>query len=362
MGAGNDGGAITCAASLSVSETLSHGKEGVRVHFPLKRWRLALSAAVAAIAVSVTFAAPAFAAEPGEADYWNNEMINNQSMQIASQGTLSEARNAGNLLEVWRGETNNNVWMSLNNGNAFTFGTTATSFSPTVVPYGSNQFMVIHVGTDNNIYYTNVWVNGDGSAGWNGSWNQVPDQTSSNAVSATQMGAGSSNILMMYRGTSNQNIYSTTYLGNIDGTIGWQPAEWVSEGTTFTAPGVAYNPVSGNVYAVVRGLDNQVWMNGLVNGQWGSWTVQGSLLTYAPPQIAANAQTGSMLVSAVGQSSNTPYYRAYTSYGAPRDYWSSDITGWQTVYAVGLALYGSMIYALFTGQNGLVYYKPAYNG
>ena len=75
--------------------------------------------------------------------------------------------------------------MSIDNGNPFTLGTTATYVSPTIVPWGSTGFMVIHTGTDDNIYYTTLWVNSDGSPGWTGAWYQVPNQTTDAAVSAS---------------------------------------------------------------------------------------------------------------------------------------------------------------------------------
>jgi hypothetical protein len=329
-------------------------KKGVLMHFPRKRWRLALMAVLAALAVSVTVAAPAFAAEPGESGTWNEEYVGNQ--QLEAQSTVSEARDGqGDLLQVWRGATNNAVWLSLNNENPYTLGTTATYVNPTVVPWGSNAFMVIHTGTDDNIYWTIVYDDGS----WDGTWWSVPGQSTDNAVSATQMGAGSYNVLMMYQGLSNNNIYSTMYQ-SADGAGGWQPAEWVSSGTTFAAPGVAYNPVSGNVYAVVRGEDNQVWMNSIVNGQWGSWTGQG-YDTYVQPTIAADGN-GNMLVSVVDENSYVPYYRAYDQNGNASGGWSQDITGWQTVYSVFLSVVGAAIYAVFTGQNGYVYYKQAYYG
>ena len=276
------------------------------MHFPRKRLRLALIAVLAALGVSVTVAGPAFAAEQGESGSWNEEYVGNQQLEV--RGHVTEARNAGELVQVWRGETNNAVWMSIDNGNPFTLGTTATYVSPTIVPWGNN-FMVIHTGTDDNIYYTTLWVNSDGSPGWTGSWYQVPNQTTDAAVSAAQMGAGSANVIMMYQGTSNNNVYSTTYLGGA-----WQPAQWVSGGTTFTGPGVTYNSVSATVFAVIRGEDNQVWMNSIVNGQWGSWTGQG-FYTYNTPQIGVNAATGNMLVSAVGEGNNIPNYRAYDRNG-----------------------------------------------
>lgn len=325
------------------------------MHFSRKRWRLALIAVLAALAVSVTYAAPAFAAEPGESGTWNEEYVGNQ--QLEAQGTMSEARDGqGDLLQVWRGETNNAVWLSFDNGNPYTLGTTATYVNPTVVPWGNSAFMVIHTGTDDNIYWTIVYDDGS----WDGTWSSVPGQSTDNAVSATQMGAGSYNVLMMYQGVSNNNVYSTMYLTTPENT-GWQNAQWVSGGTTFAAPGVAYNAASGNAYAVIRGEDNQVWMNSLVNGQWGSWTGQG-FYTYVSPTIAADAQSGNMLVSAVNENSYVPYYQAYDQNENALGGWSQDITGWQTVYSVFLSVIGTAIYAIFTGQNGYVYYKQAYSG
>jgi hypothetical protein len=59
------------------------------MHFSWKRWRLVLIAALTALAVSVTFAGPALAAEPGEWGSWSPETVNNHNMQVASQGTLT---------------------------------------------------------------------------------------------------------------------------------------------------------------------------------------------------------------------------------------------------------------------------------
>jgi hypothetical protein len=47
------------------------------MHFLRKRWRLAFLAALAAIAVSVTFTTQAFAAEKGESGSWNEEYVGN---------------------------------------------------------------------------------------------------------------------------------------------------------------------------------------------------------------------------------------------------------------------------------------------
>jgi hypothetical protein len=96
---------------------------------------------------------------------------------------------------VWRGGTNNTVWMSFNNGRPFQIGTTATNVAPVVAAFGPQSFMVIHTGTDGNIYYAIVFANGSSEQ----SWTPIPWQTTQMPLSAVQMGAGSGNVYMVYR-------------------------------------------------------------------------------------------------------------------------------------------------------------------
>src|SRR5690348_4282731 len=119
MAAGNDGGRSPARHRECVRDLEPRVREGVLMHFSWKRWRLALVGALAAIAMSVAFGGKAFAAEPGEWGNWVEEHVGSQ--YLAARGTMSEARNNGNLLQVWRGETNNIVWLSMNNGNPFQY-------------------------------------------------------------------------------------------------------------------------------------------------------------------------------------------------------------------------------------------------
>jgi hypothetical protein len=57
-------------------------------------------AALAALAISVGVAGPAFAAEPGESSTWNNEWAD---QDVTTQGTMSEAYNGNDHLDLWRG-------------------------------------------------------------------------------------------------------------------------------------------------------------------------------------------------------------------------------------------------------------------
>jgi len=326
------------------------------VHFSWKRWRLVLVAMLAAFAVSVAFAGEANAAEPGESGSWNEEYVGTDP--LSARGAVSEARNDAELLQVWRGATNNIVWLSYDNGNPFQLtnpdGTsTATYYSPTVVPYGQNSFMVFHTGTDGNIYYTTV----DPESGtWNGSWLAVPSQSTNMAVSVTQLGAGSTQLYMVYHSSNDDRVWGTLFDG-----YGWQGAQNIGEGSSPSAPSVTYQPFTGLTVAV-RGEDNQVWMSGSGSpyNQWSPWAPQGGY-TYTSPTVVANGQTGTVLVSYVDENTYRPSYRVYGVNGNPVGGWSQDITGWQTIYSVGLSVVGAAIYVLLTGQNGIVYYKQAYS-
>ncbi len=273
------------------------------MRFSWKRWWLAFMAVLAALAVSVTFASPSFAAEPGEWGSWSPETVNNHNMQVASQGTLSEARNGGNLLEVWRGATNNQVWLSFNNGNAFTLGgNTATYVSPTVVAWGSDSFMVFHTGTDGNIYYTPVY--GDGT--WEDQWIAVDWQTTNMPVSVTQLGPGSNDLYMVYRGVGNdQRVWGTRFNAADTAGGGWGDVENIGGGTSPSAPSVVWNNLAGTLNVATRGEDNQVWMNDGWIDDWNGWAQEGGT-TIDTPHIAAIATTGNMMMDYGGHRLHYP--------------------------------------------------------
>jgi hypothetical protein len=99
--------------------------------------------------------------------------------------------------------------MSINNTNPFTLGTTQTNNSPTVVAWGSNSFMVFHVGVDNNIYYTVV---NPSNQNWWGTWYPVPNQSTNMPVSVTQLGPSSQDLYMVYHANdSSDRVWGTQY-------------------------------------------------------------------------------------------------------------------------------------------------------
>jgi hypothetical protein len=324
------------------------------MRFSWRRWRLPLVAALTAAAMSLALAGPAAASEPGESGSWSPEWVGNQD--LSAHGSISQARNGGFLIDVWRGESDNQVWMSINNTNPFTLGTTATYNSPTVVPFGSNAFMVFHVGVDNNIYYTSVTPS---NRSWWGTWYSVPNQSTNMPVSVTQLGPSSQDLYMVYHANdSTDRVWGTQYQSS-GGT--WTAAENISGGLSPAAPVVAFNPTNYRIYVAARGEDNQVWTTySDRTGYWTSWVAQGGY-TYVSPGIAA-LPDGNMLLSNVDENSYRPTYRTYDRNGNPTGGWSTDNTGWQTVYPVFLSVVASAVYALLTGQNGFVYNKQAYQG
>lgn len=328
------------------------------MRFFRKRWRLALVAGLTAIAIPLALAGPASAAEPGEANSWNAEWVGNQN--LSASGPISEARNGPNgtyLLDAWRGATNNQVWLSLNNGLPFTLGTTATYYSPTVVPWGSDSFMIFHVGTDNNIYYSALTYNNGWT--WSGRWVAVPLQSTRGPVSVAQLGSGSYNLFMVYQSSNSDNVWGTYFDGA--GGSGWGDTTTIAGGLSPSPPSVAFNPVTQVLYVVAQGEDNQVWMTDDWGGNWNSWWGQGGQ-TNQSPSIAA-LPDGNMLVSMLG-GNGIPNYSTYNQYGYQTSGWSQDITDWQSIYSVALSVvaYASTVVALLTGLNGQAYWKSAYQG
>jgi hypothetical protein len=251
------------------------------------------------------------------------------------------------------------VWISVDNGNPFTLNnpdgtTTATYFSPTVVPWESAGFMIFHAGTDGNIYYTDI----DPISGiWAGSWSAIPGQTTNMAVSATQIGQQSEDIYLVYHSANDDHIWGTYFDGQT-----WAIPKNIGNGLSPAAPSVTWN--NYHLYAFSRGEDNQVWMAqsyDMFGQSWTGWSPQGGY-TYITPEVATNPQTGTMLVSNVDENTYRPNWRTYDQNGQPTGGWSQDTTGYQTVQAVALSIVGTAIYAILAGLNDAVWYKQVTSG
>lgn len=126
-----------------------------RPHFRFWRWHVSVIALLVAFAVSVSTSTSALASSvPGEGNQWNAEYYDSGTgaLRINTGETLSEAYNGSNLVQVWRGSDNNHVWFSVNHGQAFTLGNSATFVAPRIVAFGTG-FAAFHAGVDGRIYW-----------------------------------------------------------------------------------------------------------------------------------------------------------------------------------------------------------------
>jgi hypothetical protein len=295
----------------------------------------------------------AFATLPGEGSIYTHEIAGGRP--VISDGTLNEARQGSTLLRVWR-DTNNEVTLSIGAEPPFHLGQTATYYAPAVAPLSNNMFMIVHTGTDNQIWYTTIYTNGI----WpSQAWYSVPFQSTSAQVSIAQRGSGSDQVFMVYQGNPDQNVWGTLYNGT-----NWGIADQIGGGRSPSAPSITYNHLSIHEFWVaVRGeTDNGVY---LINGSpfnWGSWVSLGVFPTYLSPSIAAG-ENGNMVVSYINGNDRRPYYGIYDHFGIPLNrLFTGDSSNWQTNSTVDLQSVGGNIFSVLTGLNDNVYYKPVYDG
>ena len=280
---------------------------------------------------------------------------------LTTSNSISEARNGGDIADVWKGKTDNHVWISIDHEDAFQIGNTTTFVAPTVVAWGNSQFMIFHVGSDNHIYYT--WINSLGSQGASQGWVAVPGQTTSQSVSVAQVGAQGFGLYMMYHSLTDNKVWGTFFNpggGNFPASSSWGSIVNVNGGLTGSSPTVTYDVGTGILYSVVRGLDNQLYLNNTRPGtiNWESWQPVGGSTPGQPSIAAAQDDTGNLLLAYRGFDSHI-YYDSFTLGGTSTG-WHADITGWQTNFPVFLTANGSTIYTIMTGNDNVAYWKQAF--
>jgi hypothetical protein len=288
----------------------------------------------------------------------------NGNAPLTLQDAFNQARNDGHVIDTWRGDDNNNVWMSIDSGLAFTYGGAVTNTTPTVVPYGSDCFMVIVVGTDDHIWYSFVWTSGSHTDGWF----QVPIQTTQQPVSAVQMGANSTNVFIVYHGEGSDNrIFQTWYNGQSGD---WANAGVIQNGLSHLAPAVTYNPASGQLFVVAVGTNNDLWMTSQPLGakQWQPWNdLAGGVQFGDSPAITATPD-GWMVISATGVERGSTL-GLYDLNGNPIQRWIEDAAtpepGGNILGTVELTPVGAGVFALYDlpmglGQSGLGYNRRVF--
>jgi hypothetical protein len=329
-----------------------HLRQYLKMRSPLPAIAVFTVVAIVATATQVS------AQLPGESGVYQNEHVS-QGDNLKLQYTYSEARNVDSnnnehLLSVWRGQNDSRVWMSLDNNIAFTIGGTETFASPTVVPWGPVSFLVFHTGVNGDIFYTAVFSDG---SHW-GTWYNVPGNFTNMSVSVAQMGPGSDNVYMVYRGLGNdKRVWGTWFSGQ---NSVWSTPENISGGLGNSSPGVSMNNVSNRLTVTVAGTDSQLWMTSQALGAhgWNNWTSMG-VSTFDTPHSAA-CPNGNMVVS-IRDINSHPEFAKFDAWGNQKTSFTVDTSGFQTNWAVQLTANGNSVYSLITGLDNNGYWKQVYD-
>ncbi|WP_433975015.1 hypothetical protein [Tunturiibacter lichenicola] len=301
--------------------------------------------------VAVAPATQAFAQLPGSIPQHGE--AENANGAVYLQDTYSEARNGGHLLGVWRGSTNNTVWMSRDNGTPFQIGGSITYVSPTVVPWGPTAFMVFHTGDGGGIFYT--VVNQDGS-NW-GNWYAIPGNYTNLPVSAAQMGTNSYQVYLVYHGLGNDTRVFGTWFSGQNGN--WANGATINGGLTNSGPGVSWNHVTNQLVVTAQGLDNQLWITHQTLGasSWPGWTATGASTVDTPHSVACS--NGNLIVSILFSNGN-PAYAIFDGWANQQSGWSTDTSIGPVPSAVQLSANGNTVNSLYSVNLHVAGQAPLY--
>lgn len=317
-----------------------------------KQWRLSAIMVLKVVAILALTSKMFGQGQPGESGGYTNEQVACAG-NLRTNGTLAEARNGGNQLDVWRADTPGfaaPVWLSLNHGCPFTIGNTATFASPAVVPFDTSSFMVFHTGTDGRIYWTVVLGNGFG----NGPWISIPGQTTPNnmSVSVAPIGQGSLDEYVVYRGSGNDTRIFGTWVNDAGN---WASPINIAGGLAVAPPAICLDSAASSFWVAAIGLDNQVWTTYQPLGakSWPNWTPQGQFTgphfggEPIPGPGCAATDNGNVALAYVDTGAR-PHYAVFNNGGGLVTGWTGDITGWQTYNAVQLTSSGNAVWSLLT--------------
>jgi hypothetical protein len=276
---------------------------------------------------------------------------------LLSRDNISEARNGNpnTLCRVWRGETDSQVWVSINGDTFRITAGTQTNVRPSVVAYGDHQFMVIHVGVDERVYYSIVDFNNGNPT--NTGWESITAaNTTRLPVGATQLGAGTDAVFVAITGTDGR-VYGTSFVG----LGGWQPLRRLQDGQALAGPSAAYNPSNEQIFVAVAGTDNDLWLSHepLGTETWGAPWVNQGVVAINTPGIAVDPNTGTMMLSVL-DGGLRPWFAYYNNQGQRQGNWGVNGQITNTISAAhitGLAItFFGAFWALWNADNSRNYY------
>jgi hypothetical protein len=134
----------------------------------------------------------------------------------------------------------------------------ATSSAPALTSNGTVLCLVVR-GLDDRIYYRYY------SGSW-GSWQAVPTGATFDAPAAAMLG---SDLHIVVRGMDGSSLWHV--VANDSGVV----QDWESvSGATDSKPSLTANQVAGEVYLVVRGMDNTIYYRNCTGStdSWAGWT------------------------------------------------------------------------------------------
>jgi hypothetical protein len=210
---------------------------------------------------------------------------------------MDEVRDSnGNLVQVWRGASNNNIYISMNNGPSQVWrspdGTTAQTYAAPQIIWTDYGFRIYHTGTDGHIYYAGIGTDSYGHITALGNWTQVPNSvvTPNDQTPAVTALPGGESVYLAYRGANSTQIYGVYFNGVGDNRYpgGWRSPVSLGGFTSNVAPAIAYNGSWNRIILTWAGEDHHVWAASQILGSsyWGPPIQLGGMQTADTPTIA----------------------------------------------------------------------------
>ncbi|MFF4243694.1 hypothetical protein ACFYY2_04395 [Streptomyces sp. NPDC001822] len=335
----------------------------------MKRW-LRITAFAVALAIGVGIASPAYAGQPGESNYWSPEVSNGQNVQGRGE---DEARAPnGDLVEVWRGWTNDEIYLSVNNGPARRWqstlsGNVARTYARPRVVWTDAGWRIWHTGVDGHIYYGGISVSGGQLVGFGEFW-QVPNNavTRPDQPPAVVALPGGESAYLAWVGSNSNQIYGLYYNGGVSPTVWGQPVA-IPHATSATAPNLAFNRNWGTdqLGLTWAGEDHGVYLAWQTYGtsSWSTFHLYGRSTNVTPSIVFTDNGTGQLAIIPYvnGSSSGATEYttlRSDRTWGGQWTTESQQLATWNHLPPT-LATYNNVVYSIAIALNGYMYWKAS---
>ncbi|MFJ4851516.1 MULTISPECIES: hypothetical protein [unclassified Streptomyces] len=334
-------------------------------------------ALMAALALVMGSGATAFAAQPGEETYPHQQYENGAPLRHRG---FTEARDLRDLVQVWRGFDNDNIWVSINNGAPMQWPGAQSHAAPQIV-WTAYGFRVYHTGTDGHIYYAGLSTDAYGHITALGSWQQVPNNVvtpndSPPAVTSlyhagdvnSELDHGGESVYLAYRGANSTQIYGAFFYGVGSNRYpnNWHAPTAIPHATSEVAPSLSYHQSWNRIVMAWAGEDLHTWAASQIVGHsdWSAPEQIGTMQTVTRPALVLTDNGG-------GQIAVVPYANGWsggttelisifrdTSRASGIGYalWTGEITGnnWSNLF---LSAIEDEAYLNATDYRGLGYYK-----